>query len=96
MVSYDPHKQGSYAHKKVVFLSLMPCQQSYRFQTLGDFAVKYLLVFFLGKNSRGVARGGGGDLAVNPIQTRGADYAPHIAANPPTTTPGLKKSYLHL
>ena len=41
---------------------------------------------------RGVARGGGAfGRSVNPIQTRGADHAPHTTANPP----GFKK-YLHL
>ena len=49
--------------------------------------------------SRGVARGGAeGAVAppefgrsVNPIQTRGADYAPHTTASPPDS-----KSYPHL
>ena len=47
-------------------------------------------------NNRGVARGGGGlggsvppepapdfDRSVNPIQTRGVDYAPHTTVSPP-------------
>ena len=44
--------------------------------------------------TRGVARGGGAEppspelgQSVNPIQTWGADYAPHITASPP----GIKK-----
>ena len=31
---------------------------------------------------RGVAKGGGAD-QLNPIQTRGADYAPHTTSSPP-------------
>ena len=49
---------------------------------------------------RGVARGGGGGpepepfgRSVNPIQTRGEDYAPHTTAIP---HPRIQKTKLHL
>ena len=47
--------------------------------------------------NRDVDRGGGPEprpefvRPVNPIQTRGADYAPHTTASPPDS-----KSYIHL
>ena len=45
-------------------------------------------LYFCQTKSRGVARGGAGALpefgrSVNPIQTRGTDYALHTTASPP-------------